>query len=96
MITEFIPDVARQVEAELKAKYPDNQWTGGYLVNIIELCCRGNWYFLGHHGAFTAYLDKRNLWRRVCLNCDLVEVVSKEAGEFCSEACELEYYGGQP
>ena len=96
MITTFDREIAQQVAAELKAAYPDNQWSEGYLINIIEMCCQGNAYFYGHHRAFDAYLVKRSLWRRECPNCGLVETVSAEAGEFCSQVCEDEYHRAQP
>ena len=88
---EFDKEIAQQVEAELKAKHPDNQWSPGYLIDIIHLCCNGNQYCYGHHGAFDLYLEKLNLNRNLCENCKL-DFYSNELEDFCSENCELEYY----
>lgn len=54
----FRRDLAEQVDKELRAALPTNQWSDGYIVDVIELCCKGETYFYGHHGAFDAYLDK--------------------------------------
>lgn len=88
---KFNKEIAQQVEAELKAEYPKNKWTPGYIPDVIWSCCEGDTYFLGHHGAFDLYLEKLQLNRNICITCGL-SFYSSEPDDFCSSSCELEYY----
>jgi hypothetical protein len=90
----FNKELAQQVEKELRDRYPNNQWPDGYITEVIKLCCRGNGYFFGHHGAFDAYLDHLGLWRIDCPGCGET-IFPKKGIEFCSSICEDDYYSAQ-
>lgn len=94
---DYDSDLAKQVEVELKQETPDNQWSENYIPSIIEICCKGDDYFYGHHGAFDAYLDKIGLIREYCQNCGTLNfkrVNNNLYPTFCNHHCELEYLGG--
>lgn len=90
----FNLELADQVDKELREELPTNQWSEGYLQDIIELCCKGEAYFYGHHGAFDRYLKKQGLEQGICENCHCHYILTTDLNDgFCSEICYDEYHG---
>jgi hypothetical protein len=92
----FYEQLARQVEKQLKEETPNNKWSEGYLIDIIKLCCQGDNYFMGHHGAFDLYLSKMGLRRMECFECGILLFANKDEDyDFCGTPCEMDFTGGQ-
>jgi hypothetical protein len=95
---EYDEKLAKQVEQDLKDRFPNNKWSEGYICEVIKLCCQGDDYFYEHHGAFDLYLARKGLVREYCENCGTLNFKALKGDwteGFCNQICEMEYYGAQ-
>lgn len=92
-IFPFVEVKAKAVEQKLHQQHPDNQWSEGYLVNIIKLSCENvdGGYFHGHHGAFDEYLALFGKYRAWCEECGDMFISIDRGDMFCSGYCAREH-----